>query len=246
MEERRLRTIAVVGGGVAGSMAAAALSRLLKRSYCEVVLVARPEASALAAEASIPALQRFHNLLGIDEDDFIRKTEATFSLGVEFRDWSRIGDRYFHTFCEFGGVIASVPFQHYWRKLRGLGDMRDIGDYSIATAAAKRGRFARPVQDNRSVLSLYSHAFHFDSCALRALPAGLCDGAWRECGGWRSRGRGAACRRTGSSNGSSWQMGGASRPISSSIAPMAFSSRPFLRPATRTGAAGFPATAPFP
>src|SRR6185437_12822114 len=99
----------------------------------------------------------------IEEDDFIRKTDATFSLGVEFRDWSRIGDRYFHTFCEFGGLIASVPFQHYWRKFRGLGDARDIGDYSIATAAAKLGRFARPVADSRSVLSLYSHAFHFES-----------------------------------------------------------------------------------
>jgi tryptophan halogenase len=144
-------------------MAAAALSRLLKRSYCEVVLVTGPTAPEFPSEAAIPALQRFHNLLGIDEDDFIRDTDATFSLGVEFWDWSRIGDRYFHTFCEFGGVIASVPFQHYWRKLRGLGDMRDIGDYSIATAAAKLGRFARPVKDNRSVLSLYSHAFHFDS-----------------------------------------------------------------------------------
>jgi tryptophan halogenase len=163
MEERRLRTIAVVGGGVAGSMAAAALARLLKRSYCEVVLVTRPEASALAGGAALPALQRFHNLLGIDEDDFIRRTDATFSLGVEFRDWSRIGDRYFHTFCEFGGAIASVPFQHYWRKLRGLGDARDIGDYSVATALARLGRFARPVQDSRSVLSLHSHAFHFDN-----------------------------------------------------------------------------------
>jgi tryptophan halogenase len=163
MEERRLRTIAIVGGGVAGSMAAAALSRLLKRSYCEIILVPRPEPAALAGEAAIPALQRFHNLLGIDEDDFIRRTDATFSLGVEFRDWSRVDDRYFHTFCEFGGAIASVPFQHYWLKLRGLGANRDVGDYSIATAAAKLGRFARPAQDSRSVLSLYSHGFHFDS-----------------------------------------------------------------------------------
>jgi len=153
-------------------MAAAALSRLLKRSYCEVVLVARPTASEFPSEAATPALQRFHNLLGIDEDDFIRNTDATFSLGVEFRDWSKIGDRYFHTFCEFGGVIASVPFQHYWRKFRGLGDARDIGDYSIATTAAKLGRFARPVKDSRSVLSLYSHAFHFDSALYaRALQA---------------------------------------------------------------------------
>jgi len=172
MEDRRLRTIAIVGSGMAGSMAAAALSRLLKSSYCEVVLVTRPQASEFPSEAAIPALQRFHNLLGIDEDDFIRNTDATFSLGVEFRDWAKIGDRYFHTFCAFGGVIASVPFQHYWRKFRGLRDTHDIGDYSIATAAAKLGRFARPVKDNRSVLSLYSHAFHFDSALYaRALQA---------------------------------------------------------------------------
>ncbi len=163
MHGNHLRTIAIVGGGLAGWMAAAAFARLLKKDYCRIVLVEEHEpADAGLAEGTTPAFQRFNNLLGISEADFVGATQATFKLGFEFQNWARRGERYFHTFCTFGGVIASVPFHHYWLKLRQLGDETPLEDYSIATVAAKLGRFLRPVEDGKSILSLYSHAYHFD------------------------------------------------------------------------------------
>ena len=163
MQGKQLRTIAIVGGGLAGWMAAATLARLLNREHCRIEVIERPRAPALGAgEATIPAFQRFNNLLGIAENGFVRATRATFGLGVEFSDWSRPGRSYFHTFGPFGGVIASVPFHHFWLKLRGLGDETPIEDYSMAAVAAKLGRFTLPAENSTSLLSLFSHAYHFD------------------------------------------------------------------------------------
>jgi tryptophan halogenase len=168
VESTQLRSIAIVGGGSAGWTAAAVLSRLLKPSHCRIMLIERPQPTPLGVgEGTIPAFQRLNKLLGIDETDYVRKTDATFKLGIEFKDWWRTGKSYFHTFCAFGGDIASVGFHHYWRKLAALGDDQPIDAYSIGTAAAKLGRFQLPVANPQSVLSLFSHAYHVDS-ALHA------------------------------------------------------------------------------
>ncbi|HWA91036.1 MAG TPA: tryptophan halogenase family protein [Rhizomicrobium sp.] len=162
--DTRLRSIAIVGGGVAGWMAAAALSRLVKSSYCSVRVIEHPAATPLGrAEGTIPALQRFHNLLGIDERAFLRKTAATFKLGIEFAGWMRAQESFFHTFCEFGGTIAQVPFHHHWLRLRAAGERAGIDAYSIATVAARLGRFERTSPDRSSPLSLFSYAYHVDA-----------------------------------------------------------------------------------
>ena len=157
----------IVGGGTAGWTVAAVLARVLKRTYCEIRLIDVPGPDTdVASEATNPAFQRLRSLLGIDEGDLVRSTGATFNLGQEFRDWGQIGDRYFHTFGSFGARLEAVPFHHYWRKLRESGDVASIEEFSTATQLAKHGRFAPPVPDQRSVLSLYSYAYHFSSNRL--------------------------------------------------------------------------------
>ena len=167
MSDRHLRTIAIVGGGIAGWTVAAVLARVLKRTYCEIRLIDVPGPDTdVASEATNPAFQRLRTLLGIDEGDLLRRTGATFNLGQEFRDWGQIGDRCFHTFGSFGARLEAVPFHHYWLKLRESGDVASIEEFSTATQLAKHGRFAPPVPDQRSVLSLYSYAYHFSSNRL--------------------------------------------------------------------------------
>jgi tryptophan halogenase len=144
-------------------MAAATFSRLLKPGFCKITLIERPQAKALGAtEATIPAFQRFNNLLGIGETAFLQATDATFKLGIRFDDWTRPREGYFNAFCPFGGPIGGVPFHHYWLRLRECGDETSIFDYSLAAVAAALGRFARPSSDASSILSLHSHAYHFD------------------------------------------------------------------------------------
>jgi len=162
MADGPVRSVAIVGGGTAGWMAAAALARIASKSRIETIrLIESSEIGTIGVgEATIPAMQLFNRFLGIDEDDFVRQTQATFKLGIEFRDWSRVGDRYFHPFGTYGPPAESGHFHQQWLRARSLGEAADIAEYSLCAAAARLGRFARGSSADDSG---FSHAFHFDA-----------------------------------------------------------------------------------
>ena len=146
MTDRALRSIAIVGGGTAGWMAAAALSRVLGTRDVAITLVESEEIGTVGVgEATIPPIQAFNALLGIDEDAFVAATMGSFKLGIEFVDWLRPGTRYFHPFGVYGTDVGAVPFEGLWHRLRALGGADPLDAYSICAAAAQGGRFMRPL-----------------------------------------------------------------------------------------------------
>ena len=165
----RVHSIAIVGGGAAGWLAAATLARLLRPSFCHIRLIdSQPEEAPAFSEVALPSFHRLNHLLAINEGDLLQKTRGSFKLGAQFLNWGRVGDRYFHTFGSLGAKLDAVPFHHYWIKLQRLGEGADLDAYSTATVAAKQGRFAHPVAERRSVLSLYSYGYHFHAASLAA------------------------------------------------------------------------------
>ncbi|MBW8859927.1 MAG: tryptophan 7-halogenase, partial [Caulobacter sp.] len=104
-------------------------------------------------EATIPLISLFNAMLGIDEDDFVRRTRATFKLGIEFVDWTRRGHSYFHPFGAYGLDLGPISFQALWQRLRQAGKAEDLAAYSVCALAAEAGRFSRPVRDRASPLS---------------------------------------------------------------------------------------------
>ncbi len=145
-------------------MTAAALSKLLRRNNVDITLVESEQIGTVGVgEATLPHIRFFNQRLGIDEADFMAKTCATFKLGIEFRDWGRIGDSYIHPFGEFGRDLKGVDFHHYWVKMRRQFRADRIDAYSAPVMISELGRFAFPTDDARSVLSSFSYAYQFDA-----------------------------------------------------------------------------------
>jgi tryptophan halogenase len=160
--EQPVRNVVIVGGGTAGWMAAAALSRFLGRTV-SIRLVESDEIGTVGVgEATIPQLRLFNDGLGIDEDEFVRATQGAFKLGIEFLDWVEPGHRYFHGFGIVGQKLGLLPFHHYWLRYRREGGTTDLWDFSPNILAARENRFGRPVE-RPGRPSGVAYAFHFDA-----------------------------------------------------------------------------------
>ena len=163
-DPQALRSIAIIGGGTAGWMTAAALARVLGKDAITITLVESEEIGTIGVgEATIPPILGFNALLGIDENDFVRATQGTFKLGIEFVDWRRPAARYFHPFGTYGMDFGAVPFEGLWHRLRQDGGGEPLEAYSICAAAAHADRFTRPVPGGNTPLSHIGYAYHFDA-----------------------------------------------------------------------------------
>ena len=164
MSKQRIRKIVIVGGGTAGWMSAAVLARFLARTDTTLTLIESDEIGIVGVgEATVPLIRNFNGVLGIDERDFIQKTQGTFKLGIEFRDWARIGNVHFNGFGDYGNSIEGVAPHHHWLRLKQLGDPTSLGEYSFPTVAGRLLRFAPPPSDLETAVASYKYAYHFDA-----------------------------------------------------------------------------------
>jgi tryptophan halogenase len=159
-----IKDIVIVGGGTAGWMTAVALATILNGRY-NIRLVESEEIGIVGVgEATIPMIQRFNRVVGIDENEFMRETQGSFKLGIEFVNWGRLGQRYTHGFGRLGQDLATVPFEQYWLKMRRQGKAAPLEEYSITRMAAKAGKFMPARHDvANSPLGDIAYAYHFDA-----------------------------------------------------------------------------------
>jgi tryptophan halogenase len=163
MDDRQIKSIVIVGGGSAGWMTAAALSNTLRHNCCITLIESDAIGTVGVGEATIPPIRTFNQMLGIDEREFVKETMGSFKLGIQFVDWGALGNSYFHPFGPHGRPFDIVGLHHYWLKACEAGDSSAFDDHSMAWAMAKAGRFSRPGQDPRNVLSTFDYAYHFDA-----------------------------------------------------------------------------------
>lgn len=157
MNAQVVRKVVIAGGGTAGWCAAAGLSRLMG-PLLDITLIESADIGIIGVgEATIPTLRTFHALTSIDEPAFMRETNATFKLGIQFEGWKHEGDRYFHSFGKVGKAPWMAPFYHLWLEARAQGFGGSLYDYSLETKAAHAGKFQ--LHKNLTI----SYAYHFDS-----------------------------------------------------------------------------------
>ena len=173
---QQLKRILIVGGGTAGWMTAALLSKLFEGLY-EITLIESEAIGIIGVgEATIPAIKKYNALLGLDETEFIRKTQGSFKLGIQFVDWWKPGRSYIHGFGLIGRDLEWLRCHQYWLKMNGLGRASDLANFSINTAAALENKFMRA--DPKMVdspIGQIAHAFQFDASLYARYLRGLAE-----------------------------------------------------------------------
>jgi tryptophan halogenase len=157
MQNQTVKRVIIAGGGTAGWTVAAVLAQQLG-TLLDITLVESDEIGTVGVgEATIPTFRTFHQLLGVDEREFMRATDATFKLGISFENWDRLGDRYIHPFGDIGKSSWMADFHHMWLMARARGFGGDAGDYCFEHQAAAAGKFAV------SEKSQINYAYHLDA-----------------------------------------------------------------------------------
>ncbi|WP_039917791.1 tryptophan halogenase family protein [Cellvibrio mixtus] len=161
---QRINTIIIVGGGTAGWMTAATLAKVLGNDKYSIQLIESDAIGTIGVgEATIPHIGVFNKILGIDEQDFMRSTQATFKLGIEFINWGNVGESYIHPFGSYGVNIDSLHFYNYFLKMSKQGGNYNPEDYSVGALAARNNKFMHPLNITRSPLGNIKYAYHFDA-----------------------------------------------------------------------------------
>jgi len=176
MSDEAVRSILIAGGGTAGWMAAAALSVAFKPHQCRIVLVESDEIGTVGVgEATIPPIQLFNKILQVDERAFVRETQGSFKLGIEFVGWLREGQRYFHPFGRYGDDFGLTAFHQQWLRAQTLGSTTPLDAWSLNHQAAYRGKFEIPTPQSAPVFSTFSYAYHFDASLYARYLRGLAE-----------------------------------------------------------------------
>jgi tryptophan halogenase len=159
-----MRKILIVGGGTAGWMTAALFGKLFQGLYDIELVESEAIGTVGVGEATIPAIKKYNELVQLDEAEFMRRTQGTFKLGIQFVDWLNPGHRYIHGFGIIGQDWEWLRCHHYWLRANQRGRARDFANYSINTAAALANKFMHARADmTESPIGHIAHAFHFDA-----------------------------------------------------------------------------------
>ena len=159
-----IERIVIVGGGTAGWMAAAVLSRLRKGRQLEIALIESEAIGTVGVgEATIPPFVEFNQMLEIDEREMLSAAQGSFKLGIQFVNWGKLGDSYIHPFGAYGYQMGGISFHQVWQRFRQEGERRPIQVFNVETMAAHFGRFARTQDYAREDLPPVNYAYHLDA-----------------------------------------------------------------------------------
>ncbi len=164
MFEANPKKIVILGGGTAGWMAAAAFAKFLEGSQSSVTLIESDQIGTIGVgEATVPGIHQFNHFLGISELDFIQSTQATFKLGILFKDWFKSEHSFFHPFAKYGAPVGGMDFYQCYVSLLKRGKAYSLEDFCLGTQIALSEKFVQPDDAPETPLAKFNYAYHFDA-----------------------------------------------------------------------------------
>lgn len=163
MTNNKIERVVIVGGGTAGWLTAALLSKILGKALDITVVESDKIGTVGVGEATIPPIVDLNRALGIEESRFLHATKGTIKLGIEFEGWGAQGQSYMHAFGKVGKDLPFCEFHHLWHKSHLLGNEKTLGHYSLNRRCALENKFAKLDNVPRTNLAGLAYAYHFDA-----------------------------------------------------------------------------------
>lgn len=176
MNDRAIRSVAILGGGITGLSAAAAFARALPQVAITVIETA-PDPAALADRlpGSMTSIHRFHASIGLDEAALLRAGAAIPRLGLRFENWAAGSETWYHVHGDHGAPTGTVAFHQLWARARRGGQAEPYHRYAAAGVLAEAERFVHPQGDPGSPLATFDYALRLDPDRYREILASLVD-----------------------------------------------------------------------
>lgn len=161
MAANTVKNVVIVGGGTAGWISAAVIKRLLGAEVNVNLVESEDIGTVGVGEATIPPIILLNNMLGLDEKEFLKETNATMKLAIRFENWRVQGESYYHTFGAPGKSYAFCHFHHYFKRAQRLGLKDSIWEYDLNYLACEAGKFAH-IKSPDPIIEM-PYAYHFDA-----------------------------------------------------------------------------------
>ena len=118
------KSIVILGGGTAGWITANLMATHWEDQGFDITLVESPNIGIIGVgEGLTPPLKGFMQVIGTEESDWMAQCDATYKMGITFRNWStRKGfDEYFHPFlCQPDEFSVPAFFHNSYLRRKGI------------------------------------------------------------------------------------------------------------------------------
>jgi tryptophan 6-halogenase len=177
--------IVIVGGGTAGWMTAAYLSKALDRDV-RISLIESPAINTIGVgEATFSTVRLFFDFLGLPEEDWMPECNAAYKLAIKFTGWNPNRPHFYHPFQRFG-TVRGHSLSEWWLKFRGTSGSFDYACFTVPSVCDRKcsprfsngetfdSEFNRQLELNQRAektyieghTSQYPYAYHFDASLL--------------------------------------------------------------------------------
>lgn len=160
-----IRDVVILGGGTAGWMTAAYLSKAFG-THIRITLIEAPSIPKIGVgEATVPNLQRvLFDFLGLPEDEWMRECNGAFKMAVKFVNWQGtkedVGPNHFYHLFGLIPNCDNVPLSHYWALRRQEAPIEPMDYTCYMEAPLLDANLAPRLRDGTRVVR---YAWHFDA-----------------------------------------------------------------------------------